>query len=497
MIMRDLVKLLINIFIFFLISTTCLHAGLNGKIININDNQIEIAMDRDETSFKTGEKIEVSYMAGMLEMHIGVFELEKTWQNIVYANVISVDIPPSKGMNVIVSGLNKVVMKDPDPGAMLPPSEDPRSIPENMGGDTGEMSPAFNADMVEGEVVEVMGTDVRIKLTSSGVVRIGYVANLVYQTSSGSQLPVGSWSVTRINGGEVFASALDEIMKPRVGIKANIMPSEKKKTDESEIVTMPIKKTKKEDNPISKADKGESDLEKRARQGDPKAQNRLGMNYQKGRGVEQNYEKAYFWYKKAADQNDADGQNNVGWFYEKGFGVNKDLNQATRWYKKAAHQGYATAQNNLGRSYQKGHGVQQDYQKAVYWYKKAAESGHRIGQKNMGWMCQQGLGVEKDLARAASWYKKAADQGYATAQNNLGGMYNNGYGVKKDIKQALHWYLKAANQGNARAQNNLGVLYIKGDGIPRDREKAISWWKKAAKNGNITAKNNLKKIGKR
>jgi len=496
MIMKSLVKLPIIIFTFILISTTCLHAGSSGEITYTDNGMIRIENLSDSTPFEMGEKIEVSYMAGILEMLIGKYEVIFSSENMVHCKELFLSIPPDKGMTILISRTSQMIeIDEPDPGAMLPPSEDPRFLPENSGGSGIVQGLRYNADLVEGEVIEIMGKDVRIQLTTSGVVRVGYVADLVFQTLSGSELPVGKWSIIHINNREVVASPLEKTMTPCVGLKAKIMPPKKEDIKKPEIVAIPPKETKKENTPVSIKDKKEINLEKRAQQGNPKAQNKLGMNYQKGRGVGQSYAKAYFWYKKAADQNDADGQNNVGWFYEKGFGMSKDLNQAALWYQKAAEQEFATAQNNLGRSYQHGLGVPQDYQKAVYWYKKAADQGHLYGQSNMGWMYQNGLGVEKDLSQAASWYKKSADQGSGAAQNNLGSMYKNGDGVKKDINQAIYWYLKAAEQGNTRAQNNLGTLYINGDGVPRDREKAISWFKKAAKNGNKAAKNNLKKLG--
>ena len=37
----------------------------------------------------------------------------------------------------------------------------------------------------------------------------------------------------------------------------------------------------------------------------------------------EDYEQAFYWYKKAAEQGDADAQNNLGIMYERGYGVKK------------------------------------------------------------------------------------------------------------------------------------------------------------------------------
>lgn len=43
-------------------------------------------------------------------------------------------------------------------------------------------------------------------------------------------------------------------------------------------------------------------VEMRAKKGDPEAQYNLGVMYENGNGVKQNYEEAIKWYRKAADQ---------------------------------------------------------------------------------------------------------------------------------------------------------------------------------------------------
>ena len=52
-------------------------------------------------------------------------------------------------------------------------------------------------------------------------------------------------------------------------------------------------------------------------------QNNLGWMYKNGKGVDQNFEEAIKWHRKAAKQGDA--QNNLGWMYEYGKGVDQDF----------------------------------------------------------------------------------------------------------------------------------------------------------------------------
>ena len=56
-----------------------------------------------------------------------------------------------------------------------------------------------------------------------------------------------------------------------------------------------------------------SDLTERAEGGDAEAQLDLGLMYEYGDGVTQDYGQALNWYRKAADQGAADGSNGVAW----------------------------------------------------------------------------------------------------------------------------------------------------------------------------------------
>src|SRR5271157_2698118 len=78
--------------------------------------------------------------------------------------------------------------------------------------------------------------------------------------------------------------------------------------------------------------------------------------------------------KKLAASGDAKAQANLGLAYDQGQGVIQDYAQAAAWYRKAAAQGVAGAQFNLGLLYDNGQGVQQSYAQAAAWYRKAARS---------------------------------------------------------------------------------------------------------------------------
>ena len=152
-----------------------------------------------------------------------------------------------------------------------------------------------------------------------------------------------------------------------------------------------------------------------------------------------------------AETGDAIAQFNLGLLYDNGEGVPQDYAAAAGWYRKAADQGNASAQYNLGLLYATGRGVAQDYAAAVSWFRKAADQGNASAQFNLGVSYYKGQGVPQDYAAAASWYRKAADQGSALGQANLGVSYYNGEGVAQDYVQAHKWFNLGATSGDADA----------------------------------------------
>ena len=234
--------------------------------------------------------------------------------------------------------------------------------------------------------------------------------------------------------------------------------------------------------------------QKAAERGNICAKYNIGELYYYGRGVGRDYQKALEWYQRAAEQYNVDAQLSIGFLYEHGYGVDQDYAKAMEWYQKAAEQGDIDAQFKIGYFYDMGYGVTRDYKNAMHWYTKAAEQGHAGAQFKIGYFYDMGYGVTQDYKNAMHWYTKAAEQNHLTAQNNIGAMYEDGHGVKQDYEKAMEWYMKAAEQGDAWSQKNIGNMYYNGTGVNRDLQEAKKWFQKAADNGNSYAKDKLKEL---
>ncbi|MDX2350420.1 MAG: tetratricopeptide repeat protein [Porticoccus sp.] len=119
-----------------------------------------------------------------------------------------------------------------------------------------------------------------------------------------------------------------------------------------------------------------------------------------------------------AEKGGVSGQYNLGVMYDNGNGVTQDYKRAAELFTKAAEQGHIYAQFNLGNLYADGRGVPQDYKKSVKWLQMAAEQGFAEAQYNLGNMYLQGRGVQQDMVAAYVWWNVAAAQGQEAARGN-------------------------------------------------------------------------------
>lgn len=143
----------------------------------------------------------------------------------------------------------------------------------------------------------------------------------------------------------------------------------------------------------------------------------LANKFYEGRGTVQDYNQAFYWYKKAAEQEHVEAERMLAFMYYNAQGTIKNVDAAIYWNKKAANNGSFYAWEQLGHIYQE----QQNYTEALYCFKKAVENPltKRYAQYRIGFIYHYGLGVPMDIAEAKRWYKLSADNGYDVAIKKL------------------------------------------------------------------------------
>lgn len=83
--------------------------------------------------------------------------------------------------------------------------------------------------------------------------------------------------------------------------------------------------------------------------------------------------------REAAEEGDPAAQNKLGVFYEIGASIGQSDTEAVRWFRKAADQGHGEAMYNLGEMYETGRGVPQNLEEAIELYRKSCEHGCKCG----------------------------------------------------------------------------------------------------------------------
>lgn len=123
------------------------------------------------------------------------------------------------------------------------------------------------------------------------------------------------------------------------------------------------------------------------------------------------YSHALASWRPLADQGNPVAQNNLGIMYLDGKGVPRNISEAVRFLALSAAAGSSLGQNNLGGLYRDGKGVPRDYVKAAQWFSASAAQGNSAGMYNLGLMYELGQGVTAEPFLAYMWYALAAEQG--------------------------------------------------------------------------------------
>ena len=90
------------------------------------------------------------------------------------------------------------------------------------------------------------------------------------------------------------------------------------------------------------------------------------------------YEQAYNTMRSLAETSeDGLAQYYVAMMYLQGQGVEQSYDEAAQWFRKAAEQRIKQAQYRLAELYMSGRGVPKDYEYAYAWYRTGAEHQHR------------------------------------------------------------------------------------------------------------------------
>jgi len=191
------------------------------------------------------------------------------------------------------------------------------------------------------------------------------------------------------------------------------------------------------------------------------------------------------YYQFLADKGDVQAQVGLGQLnYQGGRGLDQNHERALHYFTRAAEAGNTNAMAYLGKMYSEGSNfVAQNNQTAFKYFKQAADKGNPVGQSGLGLTYLYGRGVEKDYQKAFKYFHLAADQGWVDGQLQLGTMYFSGLGVRRDYKMAIKYFNLASQSGHVLAYFNLAQMHATGTGVLRSCHHATELFKNVAERG--------------
>lgn len=184
-------------------------------------------------------------------------------------------------------------------------------------------------------------------------------------------------------------------------------------------------------------------IQMNAQLGDAHAQNHLAVLYAEGAGVEQNYQNASLWFRRAAEQGDAFGAFSLATLYAQGLGLPQDHAKAAKWYGQAAKAGDAKAQYILGRMYYSGQGVKKSQAIAIDYFLAASRGGEKDADKYLQMIQYKNQAalrnIEQDNTLEASLQPFTHQTASETAGHSLGIVYLQGLGAAVSLEAIFLW----------------------------------------------------------
>ena len=205
----------------------------------------------------------------------------------------------------------------------------------------------------------------------------------------------------------------------------------------------------------------------------------------------ENYQLALLWYWLAARQGHAEAQFLLGLLYEEGEIIGQDYAKAVRYFKRSAEQGFVLGQNNYAWMLIRGDGIEKNFEEGFRWYKLAAEQGFYKAQFVVGlayFFGDWSSVAKQNFQEAVHWLRLSADQGDPDAQFNLGLMYLKGHGVSQDHEAGMDLIERASEHDHPAALYHLGLAYDLGDRVEPDDDYSNLNYEIAAEHGHSGAR---------
>ncbi|APX14302.1 tetratricopeptide repeat protein [Tateyamaria omphalii] len=212
----------------------------------------------------------------------------------------------------------------------------------------------------------------------------------------------------------------------------------------------------------------------------------LGVLYQKGAGVPQDFAEAKRLYQIGLDSGHPRAQNNLGLLYVRGDGVEQDYFRAAELFAAAAEQGLTQAMTNLGVLYENGFGVPQDAARADALYRMSGTAAQQAVRGAGGFQYDPRLAPLPQSEEALQILVDAAAADDPVARFQMGWLLVSAVDASfDDIRAARTHFESAAERGHGPSMANLALMYFRGQGAPQDFVLGHMWMLMAQRAGTV------------
>jgi TPR repeat protein len=201
---------------------------------------------------------------------------------------------------------------------------------------------------------------------------------------------------------------------------------------------------------------------------------------------------AFIYYTQAAKQGNTEAIYKIGYMYLEGRGIKQDYIKAYKYIAKAAEKGHHVSKSLLVAPIKES--IKNiDYSKVLRMFEAVTDKGLASLEYNIGCFYESGFVdknprriIEKELPRSLHWYHRAEKKNNPEAIHKLGTMY-----LRENFYIVISYYKKGTKLRHLDSVYELAQLYLVGNGVTKDAERAFNLFSEAANLGHPGARSVL------
>ena len=205
-----------------LLGETYPDSGASAAVVVKASPSGHVDLETSMASFlRPGDRVDLVHQAGLLPMHLGVYEVAAVSQGRVSLRPVTVMSPPSRDMRVEVH-----LRQEPGLPPVAPAPARTHEDRVEGHGDQPDMSGLIFRDegvtgVLLGTVSDVRGQDIVVEVGPGDGARLapGQAVEAFLVLGSGQELSAGTWTVSSVDGDRAVCSPQGEV-HPRKGLKA-------------------------------------------------------------------------------------------------------------------------------------------------------------------------------------------------------------------------------------------------------------------------------------